>query len=126
MTTCNNWLFSYPEVSFKALILGSKPESCAQMTGVLLGVALIDSLGRRPLLIWGSASCSAALILLFGGVYVQSTAFEIVAMCAFMLAFNASYAGVFWVLLSELFSMTAKSPAASAATAMMFLAGKAF
>lgn len=94
-----------------------------QMSGVVLGVLLIDTLGRRPLLIYGSAACSASLVLLFGGVFMQSTVFEILAMCAFMLSFNASYAGVFWVLLSELFSMTAKSPAASAATAMMFLAG---
>jgi hypothetical protein len=34
-----------------------------------------------------------------------------------------SWAGVFWVLLSELFSMSAKSPAASAATATLFLTG---
>lgn len=36
---------------------------------------------------------------------------------------SVSWAGVFWVLLSELFSMSAKSPAASAATAVLFLTG---
>lgn len=94
-----------------------------QMLGVFLGVALIDSAGRRPLLIWGGAGCCSALLLLFGGVFMQSTSFEIVAMAAFMLAFNSSYAGVFWVLISEIFSMTSKAPAASAGTAMMFTAG---
>ena len=34
-----------------------------------------------------------------------------------------SWAGVFWVLLSELFSMSAKSPATAAATAVLFLTG---
>lgn len=36
---------------------------------------------------------------------------------------SISWAGVFWVLLSELFSMSAKSPAAAAATAVLFLTG---
>lgn len=39
--------------------------------------------------------------------------------------FSASWAGVFWVLLSELFSMAAKSPATSAATATLFATGAA-
>ena len=36
---------------------------------------------------------------------------------------SVSWAGAFWVLMSEMFSMSAKSPAVSAATAMLFLAG---
>ena len=55
---------------------------------------------------------------------MHSTTFEVVAMAAFMLAFNSSYAGVFWVLISEMFSMTSKAPAVSAATAMLFTAGQ--
>ncbi len=94
------------------------------MLGVFLGVSLIDSAGRRPLLIFGSLGCGSALVLLFGGVFMHSTTFEVVAMAAFMLAFNSSYAGVFWVLISEMFSMTSKAPAVSAATAMLFTAGQ--
>jgi len=94
------------------------------MSGVFLGVSLIDTAGRRPLLIWGSAGCSSAMVLLFGGVFMQSTGFIVASMCLFMLAFNASYAGVFWVLVSEMFSMTSKAPAVSAATAMLFTAGR--
>ena len=96
-----------------------------QMLGVFLGVALIDSAGRRPLLIWGSVGCGSALFLLFGGVFMGSTTFEVVSMACFMLAFNSSYAGVFWVLVSEMFSMTSKAPAVSAGTAMLFTAGEA-
>ena len=55
---------------------------------------------------------------------MHSTTFEVVAMAAFMLAFNSSYAGVFWVLISEMFSMTSKAPAVSAGTAMLFTAGQ--
>jgi Sugar (and other) transporter len=48
---------------------------------------------------------------------------QLAAMCAFMLAFSMSWAGIFWVLLSELFSMSVKSPALAAAMAALFLTG---
>ena len=86
---------------------------------------LVDTAGRRPLLVWGSALCGVALLGLGLADALGSAALMVVAMCAFILAFSASYAGVFWVLLSELFSMSAKAPAAAAATAALFLAGEA-
>ncbi len=48
----------------------------------------------------------------------------LLGMCAFIFFFSLSWAGVFWVLLSELFSMGAKSPATACATAVLFLTGK--
>ena len=44
-------------------------------------------------------------------------------MCAFMFAFSASWAGVFWVIVSELFTMRWKAPAMSAATVLLFATG---
>ena len=41
----------------------------------------------------------------------------------YMLAFSSSWAGVFWVLLSEIFSMRTKAIAQSLATAVMFAGG---
>lgn len=57
------------------------------------------------------------------GDAVGSWLLQLAAMCAFMLAFSVSWAGIFWVLLSELFSMSVKSPAVAAATAALFLTG---
>lgn len=85
---------------------------------------LVDSAGRRPLLIGGSALCGAALLMLAVADHLHSTGLVVTAMCIFILSFSGSYAGVFWVLLSELFSMTAKAPAASLATAVLFAAGE--
>ena len=45
------------------------------------------------------------------------------AASAFITAFSASHAGLFWVLASELFSMRAKPAAATAATAALFASG---
>jgi hypothetical protein len=189
--------------------------ACLQLLGVLLSLFLVDTLGRRPLLLWGSLGCAASLAALALADWLALKAFLVAAMCAFIFAFrwvaglppakrvcarlgacviegatlaaaselhkpagrsagrlqlatpaalasvapcshthththththaphtlhhstavpppcaahpspwcSASWAGVFWVLLSELFSMSAKSPAASAATATLFLTG---
>lgn len=93
------------------------------MLGVMLSFFLVDSLGRRPLLLWGSLGCSLSLVALAAADWLASQTFLVASMCSFIFAFSVSWAGVFWVLLSELFSMSAKSPAASAATATLFLTG---
>ena len=87
---------------------------------------LVDSLGRRTLMIQGSVYCGVALVLVGIADALGSAVLMITAMCLFILAFSASYAGIFWVLLSELFSMGGKAPAAALATAVMFAAGMAF
>ena len=96
---------------------------CTQIIGSVACMFLVDSAGRRPLLIWGSALCGLSLLALGVADHLHSAHLMVAAMCAFIMAFSASYAGIFWVLLSELFSMTAKAPAAAAATAALFIAG---
>ena len=96
-----------------------------QIVGVCVSVCLIDTAGRRPLLIWGGSSAALAMVLLTVADHLSSPVFVVISMCLFIASFSLSYAGVFWVLMSEIFSMSSKSPAASAATAMLFLAGAA-
>ncbi|KAI3430693.1 hypothetical protein D9Q98_005282 [Chlorella vulgaris] len=109
--------------SHSAAMLMSSLVGGTKLLGVLLSLFLVDTLGRRPLLLWGSLGCAASLAALALADWLALKAFLVAAMCAFIFAFSASWAGVFWVLLSELFSMSAKSPAASAATATLFLTG---
>ena len=94
-----------------------------QIVGVGLSVLLIDTAGRRPLLIWGGTSAALSMVLLTVADYLAKPVLVVMSMSLFIASFSLSYAGVFWVLVSEVFSMSAKSPAASAATAMLFLAG---
>jgi MFS family permease len=96
-----------------------------QLIGVSVAFFLVDSLGRRPLLLWGSIGCTSALVVLMAADAAHSTWLLLLGMCSFVLSFSLSWAGVFWVLLSEVFSMTSKSPAAFAATATLFLTGAA-
>ena len=46
------------------------------------------------------------MIMLTAAVALESLAFALVAMAIFILAFSASWAGGFWVVVSELFSMS--------------------
>lgn len=109
--------------SHSAAALLSSTVGGSKMLGVMLSFFLVDSLGRRPLLLWGSLGCSLSLVALAAADWLASQTFLVASMCSFIFAFSVSWAGVFWVLLSELFSMSAKSPAASAATATLFLTG---
>lgn len=97
--------------------------SASKLVGVALSFFLVDSLGRRPLLLWGSVGSALALSALVPADWLDSHALLVMGMCLFIFSFSLSWAGVFWVLLSELFSMSAKSPAASAATAVLFATG---
>ena len=111
--------------SFSASVARQRPQwsGILQVVGVALTLLLVDSAGRRPLMLWGSGACTAALLLLAAGDWRRSPVLMLAAMCLFLLAFSASYAGLFWILCSELFSMQAKASAASAATAMLFAGG---
>lgn len=109
--------------STSAANLATGAVSAAKLVGVLLAVLLVDRAGRRPLLLVGSISCSVGLCAVGIADAAGSALALLIGMAAFVLAFSASWAGVFWVLLSELFSMGVKSPAASAATATLFASG---
>ena len=95
----------------------------AQICGSAICMLLVDTTGRRTLMIQGSLGCGLALLLVGLADFLGSGLLMIMAMCAFILAFSASYAGIFWVLLSELFSMPGKAPGAALCTAVMFAAG---
>ena len=100
-----------------AAVAGSK------LLGVVVSFFLVDTVGRRPLLLWGSAGAAAAMFVLAIADGLSITPLLVVGMCLFIFSFSASWAGIFWVLLSELFSMSAKSSATSTATAVLFMVG---
>jgi hypothetical protein len=106
--------------------------TAAKALGVLLALLLVDRAGRRPLLIWGGVGCSAALagaaVALSAGSSGgggAAVAGFLASLCGFTFSFSLSWAGLYWVVVSELFSMGAKSAATSAATSLLFLTGAA-
>jgi MFS family permease len=91
--------------------------------GVAASIAMVDSVGRRPLLLFGSAASGFGLCVACFGYAAKSVGWTLFGLCAFILAFSSSFASVFWVLVSELFSMRAKSSAIALVTATLFASG---
>jgi len=91
--------------------------------GVAASIATVDSVGRRPLLLFGSAASGFGLCVACFGYASKSVGWTLFGLCAFILTFSSSFASVFWVLVSELFSMKAKSSAVALVTATLFAAG---
>jgi hypothetical protein len=79
--------------------------SAAKALGVVLALLLVDRAGRKPLLIWGGVGCSAALLAAGCALWAGSVALFLASLCVFIFAFSLSWAGLYWVVVSELFSM---------------------
>jgi len=94
-----------------------------KLLGVIFCMNFIDHFGRRPILINGSLVMTGCMVLLCIAIGIQSGTLVLASMLGYMMAFAASQACGFWIIVSELFSMENKAAAASSATAAMFLAG---
>lgn len=97
----------------------------AKVVGTLIAAVTVDKYGRRPLLFWGGVGCAVFLGLAGIALATSSVALFLAALCLFIFSFSMSWAGLYWVVVSEVFSMGAKSPATSAATSLLFLTGAA-
>lgn len=97
----------------------------AKVVGTLIAAVTVDKYGRRPLLFWGGVGCAVFLGLAGVALATSSVALFLAALCLFIFSFSMSWAGLYWVVVSEIFSMGAKSPATSAATSLLFLTGAA-
>jgi MFS family permease len=95
----------------------------AKVVGTLIAAVTVDKYGRKPLLVWGGVGCAVFLALTGVSLAVGSVALYLAALCLFIFSFSLSWAGLYWVVVSEIFSMGAKSPATSAATSLLFLTG---
>ena len=106
-------------------VLFAAAVSATKLAGVAASMLLVDRVGRRFLLVSGSLGTAASMVALAAAYAAANTFACLLAMCAFMLCFSASWAGVFWVVASELFGMRNKSAALSATAAWLFAVGAA-
>jgi MFS transporter, SP family, sugar:H+ symporter len=136
-----NVIFSYSDLLWEAVGFGDKSSFAIGLftTGVnvlitLVAIALIDRLGRRPLLLAGSAGMSLTLItmtVVFGGASIHNGqpqldgASGIVALVAadlFVVSFAVSWGPVLWVLLGEMFPNRIRSAALGLASGVQWMA----
>merc|ERR1712113_225126 len=97
----------------------------AKFVGVCTGMLLVDSVGRRPLLIYGSIGGAFCMVLMtiaqaLGKNYVFFSGFS---MAAFTLCFGISHALVYGVLISEVFSMHYKRVAFAVLGVLLYACG---
>lgn len=136
-----NVIFNYSDLLWETVGFGERSSFTIGLitTGVnvlitLVAIALIDRLGRRPLLLAGSAGMSLMLVtmtVVFAGASVRSGrpqldgASGIVALVAadlFVVAFAVSWGPVLWVLLGEMFPNRIRSAALGLASGVQWMA----
>lgn len=108
--------------------------SVVNIIGTVIAILLVDRIGRKPLLLVGSAGMTVALALAayaFGNATVQgeevTLAFgwavvALIAASSFVLFFALSWGVVVWVLLGEMFPLRIRAAAMGVATATQWLA----
>lgn len=92
--------------------------------GNLMGMLLIDKVGRRPLLIAGSLGSIVAMtflgLVISGG---QTGISALIALILYVISFAISWGCVCWTLISEIFPNAIRSRAMSLAVAAQWLMG---
>src|SRR3984893_9740560 len=136
-----NVIFSYSDLLWEAVGFGEKSSFTIALvtTGVnvlitLVAMALIDRLGRRPLLLAGSAGMSLMLVtmtVVFAGASTvngqpqldgAAGVIALVAADLFVVAFAVSWGPVLWVLLGEMFPNRIRSAALGLASGVQWMA----
>ncbi|MGK6320511.1 sugar porter family MFS transporter [Sphingomonas sp. DT-204] len=91
----------------------------ANLVATLVGMAVIDRIGRKPLLLTGAAGTAAALAAV-AAIYTSGTgqAWLLPALIVYILFFAISQGAVIWVYLSEIFptAVRARGQAIGSAT----------
>jgi MFS transporter, SP family, sugar:H+ symporter len=134
-------IFYYSDVLWEGVGFGDKSRFSIALvtTGVnvlitLVAIALIDRIGRRPLLLAGSAGMALTLatmtVVFTSAVFVNdrpghAVAFGVIALIAadlFVIAFGVSWGPVLWVLLGEMFPNRIRSAALGLSSSVQWLA----
>jgi len=98
----------------------------AKFLGVGVGTIVISRMGRRALLGWGGLLSAAPLLLTTAGAALGDVNMLVLGMCAFLMAFVATWGTGFWLIVVEITAAGGSRYGAvthGAATAIMFAAG---
>jgi sugar porter (SP) family MFS transporter len=95
--------------------------------GAGAALLLVDRLGRRPMLLSGTAVCAIALGVL-GLYFAEGSSFErsnpamgLVSIIVYLLAFEIGLGPMFWLMISEIFPLKMRPKAMAAATVANWL-----
>ncbi len=118
------YIFAQTGLDTSSALLQTIGIGAINFLAVLVAIALVDRVGRRPLLLFGSAAMVPALIgvaLCFHYRYFDHY-LVLVFMLLYVGAFGATLGAVTWVFLSEVFPNRIRGLAMAAATLALWLA----
>jgi MFS family permease len=93
----------------------------ANVVFTVVAILILDRVGRRPLLITGTAGCIVSLTVLgafFASQSLQHSASWLALVCliTYIASFAIGLGPVFWLLISEIFPLSVRGPAMSVST----------
>lgn len=98
------------------------------VVSTLSAIRMMDRLGRRPLIIVGSAFMTLGLLSVVGAQGAGSATLGLVGLCIYIATFAASLGTIPYAMMSEFFATRIREPgiAAETATSWLFNGGVAF
>ncbi len=127
ITGINTVIYFAPQI-FQAAGLSSASVAILATAGVgavnvlltIVSIALIDRVGRRPLLLWSLAGMAAMLALLAAGFAFGAAGplgwLTVVSLAGYVAFFAVGLGPVFWLLIAEIFPLAVRGRAMSLAT----------
>merc|ERR1712110_121228 len=100
--------------------------AAAKLIGVVLGLFIINRVGRRWLLGCGGALSSVALVVLAAASKEKNVGLLLIGMCTFILVFVATWGNGYWVVVTEVTAAGGPQYGAASqaiATTVLFSAG---
>ena len=130
VTGINTVLYYAPEIFKSTGLAATRAINDTVIVGVvnllftLVAIWLVDRLGRKPLLLVGSAGMGLSLALLGGAFYTEQYQGRGVLLCilAYVASFAVAMGPVVWVVLSEVFPTRIRGRAMSIATVSLWVA----
>ena len=119
VTGINTVIYYAPQI-FRAAGLQSDSASILATAGVglvnvimtVVAMALLDRVGRRPLLLWGLGGMIVMLLVLAGGFYFGAHGavayLTMISVAAYVGFFAIGLGPVFWLLISEIFPLAVR------------------
>ncbi|HEX3511777.1 MAG TPA: sugar porter family MFS transporter [Solirubrobacteraceae bacterium] len=114
-------ILKFTGVSTSSAITQALAVGVTNVVFTIIAVVLLDRVGRRALLIVGTAGCILALVLL--GVFFASSGLQhsaswwaLACLILYIASFAIGLGPVFWLMISEIFPLRVRSPAMSIST----------
>jgi SP family xylose:H+ symportor-like MFS transporter len=129
VTGINVFLYYAPEIFKKlgtdtnAALMQTVIVGTVNLTFTIIAIRTVDKLGRKPLMLIGSAGMGVSLLAMGLASYYQKTELWVLLfILGYIACFALSVGPVVWVILSEIFPTTIRGRAMAIATVSLWLA----